>query len=174
MNTNQGDAVETSKPLRKKFRLKLFLLLIAVVVVVLIGAFFLPVLDGPNMRQRANESVAVGSLHRLKMLQSKYAAAHPTTGFACELPQLRATAPVSDTYDPDKFLVAETYVGYRFAVSGCDAGPNGVVTQYQVYAVPREPGKSGFRAFCTDQSGALWYDPDGSAVNCLAARRPIE
>jgi hypothetical protein len=174
MSTNQGDALETSKPVRKKSRSILFLLLISMLLVVLVGAFFLPVLDGPHMHQHANEAIAVGNLHRLKTLQSNYAAAHPTKGFACELPQLRATAPVGHTYDPDKFLETETYVGYRFAVSGCEEGPNGVVTQYQVTAVPREPGKSGLRAFCTDQTGALWYDPYGSAVNCLAARRPIE
>jgi hypothetical protein len=31
-----------------------------------------------------------------------------------------------------------------------------------------------FRAFCTDDSGVLWYDKDGSAADCLALHQPLE
>jgi hypothetical protein len=49
-----------------------------------------------------------------------------------------------------------------------------LVMRYRAIAVPLEPGKSGVRAFCTDQTGALWYDPSGSPENCLATRRTID
>jgi len=38
---------------------------------------------------RQNESAAVGSLRKIHDLQSKYAAAHPKEGFACQLQRLR-------------------------------------------------------------------------------------
>ena len=46
--------------------------------------------------------------------------------------------------------------------------------KFSVAAAPIEPGRSGFRAFCTDDSGVLWYDKDGSAADCLALHQPLE
>jgi hypothetical protein len=149
-------------------------LLIAVVVVfsiLLLAAIFIPTLDGPNSHRAANESVAVGKLRRITTLQSDYAASHPTKGFACRLPLLKPTAPTADDYD--SFLLSVDHVGYRIALTGCEPEADGVVTRYRVTAVPLKPGKSGVRAFCTDQTGALWYDANGSAENCLAVRRAI-
>jgi len=141
--------------------------------ILLLAALFIPTLDGPNGRRRANEATAVGSLRRITILQNDYAASHPTEGFACRLPLLKPTAPNSDEYDSDAFLLSAEHVGYRIAFAGCESESNGVVTRYRIVAIPLEPGKSGVRAFCTDQTGALWYDASGSAGDCLASRRTI-
>ncbi len=173
MGTEPSHPVKTSKPPRRKLWLKLWVALIAGFFLLLVAAFFIPVMDGPNRRQHSNEASAVGTLRRLNTLESNYAATHPVRGFTCELRRLQPAVPVTDAYETDEFWRAGVRVGYKFVVSGCEAGPRGVVMQYQVTATPLEPGKSGFRAFCTDQTGALWYDPDGSAEKCLASRRPI-
>jgi hypothetical protein len=76
---------------------------------------------------------------------------------------LKQTVSGKDGYDVDAFLLSETQAGYRITFAGCEAEPNGVVQRYQIVTVPVEPGKSGVRAFCSDETGALWFDADGSA-----------
>jgi len=144
-----------------------------VAVVLIVAALSIPTLDGPGSRRRANEAAAVGNLQKLTTLQTEYRASHPARGFSCELAALKPVSPPNYEYDADAFLVTESNLGYRFALRGCEIGPNGAVIRYQATAVPLVPGKSGDRAFCTDQSGALWYDPTGLAGACLAAQRPI-
>jgi hypothetical protein len=138
------------------------------------AAVFMPVFDGPGSRQRAKESAAVGNLHQVTTLQTQYAAAH-AAGFACRLPELKSPSLPNNNDSVDEFLVADSYAGYKFTLSECAADPDGPVRRYRVTAVPLaiRPDKSGGRAFCTDQSGQIWYDPNGSAENCLASRLPI-
>jgi hypothetical protein len=139
-----------------------------------LAALFVPVLDGPNSHRAAREAVAVGNLRRLATLQASYSVSHPDKGFACQLSLLKSTKSASDAYDPDEFLLLETYAGYRITLAGCEPGPNGIVMSYRAIAVPVELGKSGVRAFCSDQTGVLWYDASGSPENCLATRRSID
>jgi hypothetical protein len=154
----------------RRFWLQLLVALCAVLAVLFIAALFVPVLD-VNKRQRVNEAGKVSRLRRLNELQDNYAASNPATRLP--LPQLKPATSVGDTYSPE-FLLTGAQSGYKFAVTGCRTDPNGVTTQYQVTAVPLELGKSGFRAFCTDQTGVTGYDSDGSAERCLASRRPLQ
>jgi len=145
-----------------------------VILILCLAALFIPTLDGPNSRRTANEAVTVGNLRRITTLQNDYAASHPTKGFACQLPLLKPSAPSRDAFDSDAFWLSGERVGYRIAFAGCEPEPNSVVTRYRITAVPLEPRKSGVRAFCTDETGALWFDASGSVENCLASRRTIE
>ena len=145
----------------------------AVSFVVVVALLLIPTLDGTGSRLRAHESAAVGNLRMLTTLQTEYRASHPEKGFSCELAALKQMAPAIGDYDAYQFLVTESNVGYKFTLIGCEVSSNGVVIRYQATAVPLAPGKSGIRAFCTDQSGALWYDPEGSGTSCLVARRLI-
>jgi hypothetical protein len=160
---------QKSRP-KKRWQRDLIVALSAVFILC-VAASFIPVFDGPNSRRVAREAIAVGNLRRISDLQNSYSAAHPEKGFTCQLPLLKSTAPSPDAYDPERFLVADSYSGYRFKLDGCDPNAGGMVSHYRVTAVPVEPGKSGVRAFCMDQSGVLWYDNDGSADKCLMARR---
>jgi hypothetical protein len=143
----------------------------------LAGLLFLivvPRLDGPHSRQHAHEAVAVGKLRTVIELQSKYAAAHAETGFACELAPLKPTEQRDDAdYDPTGFLTTGTWAGYRFALDGCQVDKRGVVAHYQASAVPIERGTTGFRAFCTDETGIVRYDNSGLKANCLASGRAL-
>jgi len=136
---------------------------------------FIPVLDGPHSRQHANEAAAVSKLRTVVTLETKYSAAHAEKGFACELALLKPIEQTRDgDYDPFSFLIKPTYAGYKFALGNCSADVKGVVVHYQATAVPVERSRTGFRVFCTDDSGLLWYDAAGSATNCLVSRRSLE
>jgi len=122
----------------------------------------------------ANESAAVGRLRDLNDLQHKYATDHPEKGFACALPLLEYSEPPNRTdYDPRRFLVTGAWAGYNFAIVNCYSNAEGKVNRYQATAVPTKRGTTGFRAFCTDDSGELWYNRDGSAPKCLQSRRSL-
>lgn len=167
---NQG---ERSAPAVPRL-LKLFYGILVLIALLLAAALFVPVLDGPDSRKHANESVAVGKLREINTLQTKYAAAHPQEGFACELPLLRSLEPPEHAdYDPLEFLVLGTHAGYKIALRSCYADAAGLVVHYQVTAVPTERGVTGFRAFCTDDTGQLWYDAAGSEMHCLTSRHPL-
>jgi hypothetical protein len=142
----------------------------------LIALLCIPVLDGPHSRQYANEASAVSKLHAITMLEKKFADAHPGKGFACELDLLRPAHneenPVDD--DPMRFLTIGSSAGYKFVLGNCRTKANGIVVHYEAIALPIERGKTGFRAFCTDDSASLWYDPEGSAIKCLASHRVLQ
>jgi hypothetical protein len=144
----------------------------------LAGVLFLALLphfDGPHSRKHANEAAAVGKLLAVAKLQSKYAAAHPGKGFACELPSLRPTERQENLqYDPSSFLTTGMQLGYRFTLDGCNADRSGMVTRYKAAAVPVEQGTTGFRAFCIDETALMRYDDSGIGAKCLTSGRVLE
>jgi hypothetical protein len=170
----QVEAPDAQKPSPRNFWRNLLISVVVIVCILSLAALFIPTLDGPNSHRAAREAVAVGKVHRITTLQKDYAGSHPTEGFACQLPLLKPTSPTRDAYDADTFLLLKDHAGYRIAITGCKPEPDGVVRSYQITAVPLEPGKSGVRAFCSDQTGALWYDASGSAGSCLTLHRAIE
>jgi len=141
----------------------------------LIALLCIPVLDGPHSRQYANEASAVSKLRAITMLEKKFAAAHPEKGFACELDLLKPAQneqnPVD--YDPMRFLTIGSSAGYKFVLGNCRTNANEVVVHYEATALPIERGRTGFHAFCTDDSASLWYDAEGSVTKCLASRRVL-
>ena len=141
-----------------------------------VAVLSLPVLDGPHSRQHANEVAAVSTLHTLTALERKFEAAHVDKGFACDLQLLRPAEGEENSVgdDPLPFLTTGTSVGYKFVLRNCRSDDRGVVAHYEATATPVENGRTGFFAFCTDDSGLLWYDALGSATNCLALRRALQ
>lgn len=122
---------------------------------------------------RQNESAAVGSLASINLLQSEYAAAHPNGGFACQLLRLRRAQDKADVYDPTTALLSGEVSGYRFVLAACTPAANGIVSRYQITAVPITRGLTGMRALCTDESGKLFFEENGSATDCLSSRLPL-
>ncbi len=119
------------------------------------------------------ESAAVGSLSKINELERQYASAHVDKGFACNLPLLLTTDKKSDEYDSTASLLSGEHAGYKFAVATCALDTTGKVSRYEITAVPTAFGRTGVRAFCTDQSGQLSYDQEGSGPRCLALRHPL-
>jgi hypothetical protein len=171
-NLQVADRSETAD--RGSWRKELVPLLILSVVIVLAAAVFLPGQD-VHKTQRANASSAAAKLRWLNEAQQSYAAGH-ASGFACQLRQLRPAGPVKlDSYgypyDENERFTSDESSGYLFAISSCQADASGKITQYTVTAAPRELGKTGYSALCTDQSGVIWTDHDGSATKCLLERQ---
>jgi hypothetical protein len=121
---------------------------------------------------RQNESAAIGSLRTLNMLEAQYARTRREKSFACDLSLLMSTGKLNSGNDPTETLLTGVSSGYKFEIVGCEDA-HGVASHYRATAVPLRRAETGIRAFCTDESGRLFYDPDGSAANCLAMHRPI-
>jgi hypothetical protein len=117
----------------------------------------IPSLDLADSRQYRNEAVAVSKLRTVVDLQRKVAAAHVDKGFACALPLLmpQEGGQSPSDYDPLRFLLTGTHAGYEFLLDSCRTDASRVVVHYEATAVPVELGKTGFHAFCTDDSGLL-------------------
>lgn len=145
----------------------------------LLGGFLILIcfrlLHAPHGRLYGNEAVALAKLRSVIALQNEYAKAHPAKGFACELHLLRSVEPRDDAeYDTLRFLTTGTQSGYNYSLANCRAGAKGVFVQYQAIAVPIALDKTGFHAFCADQSGVVWYDAGGSATSCLSSRHVFQ
>jgi hypothetical protein len=153
--------LEQQKPRARKFWIGLvsFILLFIALLI------FSPWWHDKYFGMAQNESAAVGGLRMINALESQYAGAYPEEGFACELPQR--------PYDPIAALLAGEWSGYKFAIGGCTREANGVALRYHVTAVPSKPCSTGVRVFCTDQSGAMYYDLDGSPSRCITLRQVL-
>jgi hypothetical protein len=154
-------------------RYRFLYVLLAICALVVVAMMFIPVLVGPHSRRYTNEWGAARSLRTVTALQNKYAVAHPEKGFACELSLLKPSEQQEFAVYEPLILVTGMQAGYRFSLGGCYA-EKGKVVHYQVTAVPIQRGTTGLAAFCGDDSGSLWYDPEGSATNCLTSRRPLQ
>ena len=169
MSTSFGGP-ERSDPTRWKSWAKLS---IALSVLIAVLVFFSPSFHDKHFGVAQNESAAVGSLRKLNSLESQYAAAHADKGFACELALLQPTEEIKDAFGPYATLLTGVWSGYKFAIVGCAPGASGVVIHYAVTAVPVTPHATGVRAFCTDESGDIFYEHTGSGPECLTARQVL-
>jgi len=116
-------------------------------------------IDSAEGRARIDAFVALKILNKM---QKGYAANH-ASGFTCQLEQLKTAGPPEyQGYNPNAQL------SYQFAISQCRPDASGRITQYQITATPN---KHGYWAFCSDQSGFIWRDEDGSVSKCLLERR---
>jgi hypothetical protein len=117
-------------------------------------------------RVARNEINAMQSLHTLTVLERRYAAAHPSKGFTCEFAQLRTDASPSSGRNQEEFLFSNPSGGYKFEIKGCEANSTGVAARYKATAEPLVVEKTGFRAFCIDETGELQDSVNGSAESC--------
>jgi hypothetical protein len=108
---------------------------------------------------------AIVRVRAITAAEGQFAQAHPEVGYTCTLSQLphdeQIVRLVKDRKDN----------GYAFDIVGCQGpdpkGPN------SVYRVTARPLHSGLPAFCSDQSGILRFDDDGSVEKCLVNRVPF-
>ena len=117
----------------------------------------------PNLlraRIAANEASAAQQVRLLETAEVHYSVAHPEQGFTCSLPDLGTSMEVP--------LAGAQRHGYVFELSGCSAEtPGGPNVKYRVVAYPLVHNQSGVRAFCSDESGIIKFDADGSQQACL-------
>lgn len=149
-------------------------LILAALLLGLVGFFVLiPSHTDFHNGPRQNESAAIGSLRTLNTLEAQYAATHPEKGYACDLSLLNSAGKNNSAYDPTKALLTGVSSGYKFEIVGCEPDAQGVASHYRATAVPLRQAETGIRAFCSDESVQVFYDPGGSAASCLSMHRPI-
>lgn len=159
-HSGHGDGVDNTR-IRK--RRPIITILVLVCFSIIVAAILVP----HNMVSRVahDEASAMESLRTVWDLESQYAAAHPSKGFTCDFAQLKTITPSNGQVHVE-FPFSESFEGYKFALGGCKADSKGVVVRYKATAVPLIPGKTGFRAFCKDQTGELLSGNDGTAESC--------
>lgn len=124
----------------------------------------------PNLlraRIAANESSAVNTLRAINTAEIAYQAQSQKGEFTCDLSALRAAGLEKEV------VVSGHKNGYNFVLQRCVAGQTGTLPRYQVVANPVTPNQSGVRAFCSDESGVIKANQNGSPETCLTNGAPI-
>jgi hypothetical protein len=108
---------------------------------------------------------AILSMRTLVAAEAKFAKAHPSLGYTCVLSEL----------PPDPFIASPARNGqrngYLFEITGC--GGNSSQEPNPGYTLTARPLHKGIPAFCTDQSGILRSDENGSVEKCLKNGAPL-
>jgi type IV pilus assembly protein PilA len=119
----------------------------------------------PNLlraRMAANESSAAAMVRTLVVAEVGYSSMHPEAGYTCTLSDLTGAGLI------DAKLASGQKSGYAFELSGCTATADSVANvKFQVVAYPMARNQTGRRAFCSDESGVVKADANGSPQDCL-------
>jgi type IV pilus assembly protein PilA len=164
-----------TQPKPKRNTAVIVIVAIVVAVFALMVILILATLAIPAMQstiRRGNEVSAINNLRLLIVAEATYNATYPARGFACSLASLGGsaispTSPDSAHFVPND-LAGGSKSGYTFTISGCSkvtTNDQAQATSYQIVAVPLRVGHTGNRAFCTDETGQIRYDPKGG-TNC--------
>ncbi len=146
-------------------------LLIVMAIIAILMLIAIPTMG--NMKRYADETSAQQSIRAINMAQSQYESTYPSNGYACSLTALGGdpkAGPPSATNAQmlQQDLATGIKSGYTFTIGNCTkVNQNGTdrVTGYTVVATPLTVGQTGNRTFCSDQFGALKFDPTGG-TNC--------
>lgn len=137
---------------------------LAVIPFLIIAAIAIP--NFLRARMAANEASAVAAVRTLNVAEEVYSQTHPATGYTCAL---------SDLDQIDSTLRSGRKSGYVFGLRDCAAGTEGTSNmKYRIVAYPVTPNQTGVRAFCSDESGVVRFDPSGSAQGCMESGSALQ
>lgn len=147
--------------IKKKRALKVT---VTVVVVLGVGYFAVRMMWGLMMVGYVDS--AIGRMRTLSAAESEFAKTHPELGFTCSFSQLPSN-------DEIVRRIAKNPIdnGYAFDIVGCQA--QGVAKPNATFYLTARPLHSGQPAYCSDQSGILKVDYDGSVEQCRTKGVPL-
>jgi type IV pilus assembly protein PilA len=175
--------------IRREKGFSLIELLIVVAIILIIAAIAIPNLL--RSRMAANEASAVGSIRTMNTAAITFNSTYGD-GFPPSLAVLGGTGAVtcqnSELLDQVLGKIPSQKSGYSFVLVpgtvvvvatsvpvGCTAG---FTDGYVVTAVPQSIGTTGQRAFCSDASGVIRFNPTGVVApappNCLTTDQPLQ
>src|ERR1700719_711547 len=162
-------------------------LLIVVAIILIIAAIAIPNLL--RSRMAANEASAVGSIRTMNTAGVTFNSTYgdgfpPTLAVLCSA----GAGPSKHTELLDTVRSAGDKSGYSFALqpgivavlaasipAGCTGGFS---DGYVVTATPQTVGTTGQRAFCSDASGVIYFNPTGVVApvppSCLTTDTPLQ
>ena len=136
-----------------------YLTVVAIPFIAIIAAIAIPNLI--HSRISANESSAVGGIRTINTAAVTYAADYPNVGFSTSLEALGGSTPCTASPTTacliDQVLASGNKSGYTFTYEASDSNGDQVMDAYSVQAVPVTPGTTGFRSFCSDETGVIRY-----------------
>jgi prepilin-type N-terminal cleavage/methylation domain-containing protein len=142
-------------------------LLIVVAIILIISAIAVPNLM--RARMSANESSAVGSIRTINTGEVSFASGYPSIGFT-DLASLGGANPCipapANACFVDNVLAGGTKEGYTFSATP-GSQVNGVNMSYITLGAPSALNQTGTRAFCSDQTGVIFYT--SGAATCTNA-----
>jgi type IV pilus assembly protein PilA len=146
-------------------------LLIVMAIIAILMLIAIPTVG--SLKKKANDLSAINSVQTIQKAELQYSDTYPQTGYACTLQALGGdpnSGPPSATSAQilQGDLTSGFKSGYTFTITCKDkVTVNGTdrFNSYSITAVPQTVGKSGDRAFCSDQSGIIKFDPAGG-TNC--------
>ena len=151
------------------FTLMELLIVIAIILILMLMA--IPTFG--TLRKKANDTSAINSVQTINKAEIQYDSTYPANGYACTLGALGGDPSAGPpTPAGAQILQGDLTSGYKsgyiftltckdkVTVNNADR-----YTSYTVTAIPQTPGKTGDRSFCSDQFGAIKYDPLGG-TNC--------
>jgi type IV pilus assembly protein PilA len=169
LSLNKVDAKSRRTMLPNGFTLMELLIVMAIIAILMLIA--IPTVG--SLTKRANDLSAVQSIRAIQQAEIQYSSNYPSNGFACTLPALGGdpntgapSATGAQILQGD--LTSGYKSGYIFAITCKDKVTVNSIDRYNSYvvtAIPQTVGKSGDRGFCSDQSGAIKFDPAGT-TNC--------
>ncbi len=132
----------------------------------------------PNLlrsRIAANESSAVGGIRTINVAAVTYVTMYPKTGFASSLVALGGPTPCTASSTTacliDPVMAAGWKSGYTFTYKAGDTDGDQVMDTYFVQAVPVTPGTTGFRSFCSDETGVIRFT---TSETCTRESPPLQ
>ncbi|MGA3048749.1 MAG: prepilin-type N-terminal cleavage/methylation domain-containing protein [Terracidiphilus sp.] len=165
--SSSDDVTRTTLP--NGFTLMELLIVMAIIAILMLIA--IPTVG--SLTKKANDLSAVQSIHAIQQAEIQYSSTYPSNGFACTLPALGGdpnggppSATGAQILQGD--LTSGFKSGYIFTIACKDKVTVNSIDRYNSYAitaVPQTVGKTGDRAFCSDQSGMIKFDPAGGS-NC--------
>ena len=154
----------TSTPERIKKTRAQRIALVVVAVVIVLGYFAFRMIWGLMMLGYVDSAI-----YRMRVLsasEAQFAKMHPELGYTCSFSQLASG-------DETVRRVAKNPIGngYAFEIVGCQA--QGVAKPNATYCLTAKPLHSGQPAYCSDQSGILKADYNGSVERCRTSGVPL-